>query len=132
MGASLAALGFVRRVDAEPVGPPPPIVLTNFRLIAPSAVDKALRSTEVAVHSAAILLSRADSLAACSCPTIHPFCASSGNVGSSGTPPRAHVGIGITLLAQYQNQAATPPAPNPTSASATLANLIFRPDAPPQ
>ena len=25
MGASLAALGFVRRVDAEPEGPPPPI-----------------------------------------------------------------------------------------------------------
>ena len=31
-GASLAALGFVRRVDAEPEGPPPPIVLMNFRL----------------------------------------------------------------------------------------------------
>ncbi|HZZ62900.1 MAG TPA: amidohydrolase family protein [Roseiarcus sp.] len=32
MGASLAALGFVRRVDAEPEEPPPPIVLTNFQL----------------------------------------------------------------------------------------------------
>ena len=32
MGASLAALGFVRRVDAEPAGAPPPIVLTNSRL----------------------------------------------------------------------------------------------------
>src|SRR6516225_9198511 len=32
MGASLAALGFVRRVDAEAEGLPPPIVLTNFRL----------------------------------------------------------------------------------------------------
>jgi imidazolonepropionase-like amidohydrolase len=32
MGASLAALGFVRRVDAEPEGPPPPIVLKNLQL----------------------------------------------------------------------------------------------------
>ena len=32
MGASLAALGFARRVDAAPQGPPPPIVLTNLRL----------------------------------------------------------------------------------------------------
>ena len=32
MSVSLAALGFVRRVDAEPEGPPPPTVLTNFRL----------------------------------------------------------------------------------------------------
>lgn len=32
VGASLAALGFARRVDAEPTGSPPPIVLTNFRL----------------------------------------------------------------------------------------------------
>ena len=32
IGASLAALGVVRRADAEPEGPPPPIVFTNFRL----------------------------------------------------------------------------------------------------
>jgi imidazolonepropionase-like amidohydrolase len=32
MGASLAALGFVRRVDAESEGAPPPIVLENFLL----------------------------------------------------------------------------------------------------
>jgi hypothetical protein len=39
MGASLAALGFVRRVDAEPEGPPPPIVLTNFRLFDGRSAD---------------------------------------------------------------------------------------------
>jgi len=32
MGASLAALGFVRRVDAEREAAPPPIVFSNFRL----------------------------------------------------------------------------------------------------
>ena len=32
MSVSLAALGFARRVDAELDGPPPPTVLTNFRL----------------------------------------------------------------------------------------------------
>jgi imidazolonepropionase-like amidohydrolase len=32
MGASLAALGFARRADAEPGGSPPPVVLANFRL----------------------------------------------------------------------------------------------------
>ena len=32
MSGSLAALGFLRRVDAEPEGPPPPIVLANFQL----------------------------------------------------------------------------------------------------
>jgi imidazolonepropionase-like amidohydrolase len=32
IGASLAALGFVRRVDAEPEAAPPPTVFTNFRL----------------------------------------------------------------------------------------------------
>ncbi len=31
-GASLAALGFARRVDAQPAGAPPPVVFTNFRL----------------------------------------------------------------------------------------------------
>ena len=39
MGASLAALGFVRRVDAEAEGPPPPIVLTNFRLFDGRSAD---------------------------------------------------------------------------------------------
>ena len=32
MGASLAALGFVRRAGAQPEAAPPPIVFTNFRL----------------------------------------------------------------------------------------------------
>jgi imidazolonepropionase-like amidohydrolase len=32
MGASLAALGFVRCIEAEPEGATPPIIFTNFRL----------------------------------------------------------------------------------------------------
>ncbi len=42
MGASLAALGFVQRVDAQPAGAHPPIVFTNFQLFDGRSV--ALRS----------------------------------------------------------------------------------------
>src|SRR6266851_7510368 len=93
----------------------------------PITADRALRNIDAPVHCAAILLRRVDSFAPWTRPAISPIWASSRSTGSNGFLPRAHVGAVETLLAQYQYQAANPPAPSPKSPMATLTHFIAPP-----